>query len=413
MTVDTLPSTPFSLPRITFGMLLGVEEFRSILGHPRGKHLLHQAWLHGPGVVRGFAVTTAEHRITVEPGLALDAMGRELPLRTAQCVDVADWLTDQHRKLKSNSKLRLDVLATAGFELTDPLPHPDGGGALLDPLDPLSAAASRYAETVTIDLVEAPKSPPDDPFRRLRVLLGLARPRPANTGDAEAAGESRRIAKLPPGERPRALLAAFRDFTDRAVAALEPPDAWTDADAFPPGANAGLPLARVVVTPGSGGTPLLGAPDLSVRRSLLPTGLLQELICGLGPGFADRVPDAGGPQVIRSSAGWSGPETFTVEVTSALRPASVNPDSVAVTSVSADGHWVVEQVADATYQDQIITVRMSSPPRHDLIRCRIRGTGDTPVLGVTGAPLAGLDDGPATTGFDGRDAVWQMRGPNP
>ncbi|WP_436532127.1 hypothetical protein [Actinoplanes sp. HUAS TT8] len=406
---ETLPSTPFSLPRITYGMLLGVDDFRSILGHPRGKHLLHQAWLHGPGVIRGYAVTTDQHQVTVRPGLAIDAMGRELPLRTAQCIDLADWLSARHRRLKSNAKLRLDVVATAGHDFTDPVPHP--GGALLDPLDP-AAAASRYAETVTVDLAESARSADGDPFRRLRVLLGLARPRPANIEDAEAAGESRRIAKLPPGERPRALLAAFRDFTDRAVAALGPPDDWTDTDAFPATAETGLLLARVLVTPGTGGTPLLGRPDLSVRRSLLPTGLLQDLLCGLGPGFADRPPDAGGPQVIRSSAGWADPQTITAEVTAALRPASVTADAVAVTSVSAEGHWVVEEVADATFHDHIIAVRLSRPPRHDLVRCRVRGTGDTPVLGADGSPLAGLDNGPAATGDDGRDAVWQMPGPN-
>ncbi|GIF18181.1 hypothetical protein BJ973_008856 [Actinoplanes tereljensis] len=412
MTIESLPSTPFSLPRITFGMLLGVDDFRTMLGHPRAKHLMHQAWLHGPGVIRGYEVTTAEHEVRVRPGLALDGMGRELPLRTTQCVDVADWLARGNRKLRWNSKLRLNVVATAGYLFTDPVPQP--GGAVLDPLDPAASSASRYAETVTIDLVEAPKPAPD-PFRQLYVLLGLAWPRPGDVGDAEAAGQARRIAKLAPGERPQALLAAFRDFAGRAVAALGPAEDWTDADAFPVAENAGLVLARVVVTSGTGGTPLLGSPDLSVRRSLLPTGVLQELLCGVGPAFPGRTSgdpaDTGGPRVIRGSAEWLADRTMSVEVTADLRPGSLTRTAVAVSSVSDEGHWVVGEVSDVRYADRTITVQLPHPPRYDLVRWRVRGTGSTPVLGAGGRPLAGVDDGPAATGDDGRDAVWQMRGP--
>ncbi|GIM91576.1 hypothetical protein [Paractinoplanes toevensis] len=412
MTLESLPSTPFSLPRITFGMLLGVDDFRGMLGHPRAKHLLHQAWLHGPGVIRGYEVTTAEHEVRVRPGLAVDGMGRELPLRTTQCVDVADWLARGNRKLRWNSKLKLNVVATAGYRFTDPVPQP--GGSVLDPLDPAGSSASRYAETVTVDLVEAARPEPD-PYRRLRVLLGLAWPRPGDAGDAEAAGEARRIAKLAPGERPRALLTAFQGFAGRAVGSLGPAEGWTDADAFPVAENTGLVLARIVVTSGTGGTPLLGAPDLSVRRSLLPTGVLQELLCGLGPSFPDRTAgdpvDAGGPRLVRGSAEWTDDRTMSVEVTADLRPGSLTRPAVAVSSASDEGHWVVGDVSDVRYEDRTITVRLTRPPRYELVRWRVRGTGSTPVLGTDGSPLAGVDDGPPATGDDGRDAVWQMRGP--
>ena len=51
-----LPATPFLAPRVAHGMLLGEDDFRYLIGYPRGKHLLHQAWLHGAGVVWGYPV---------------------------------------------------------------------------------------------------------------------------------------------------------------------------------------------------------------------------------------------------------------------------------------------------------------------------------------------------------------------
>ena len=51
-----LPVNPYEALRVSFGMLLGADDFRAMTGNPRGKQMLHSAWLHGSGVVWGFDV---------------------------------------------------------------------------------------------------------------------------------------------------------------------------------------------------------------------------------------------------------------------------------------------------------------------------------------------------------------------
>ena len=54
---DGPPVDPFQALRVAYGMLLGEDDFRVLLGNPRGKQMLHAAWLHGSGVVWGMPVT--------------------------------------------------------------------------------------------------------------------------------------------------------------------------------------------------------------------------------------------------------------------------------------------------------------------------------------------------------------------
>lgn len=66
------------------GQLLGPEDFRDEQQYWLGKHRLHNQALHGWGVVTGLTVTTgspSSGTIIVEPGLMIDATGREVALR--------------------------------------------------------------------------------------------------------------------------------------------------------------------------------------------------------------------------------------------------------------------------------------------------------------------------------------------
>lgn len=65
---DELPVNPFLALRVAFGMLLGEDDFRVLMGNPRGKLMLHNAWLHGPGVVRGLGVARDGDELRVLPG---------------------------------------------------------------------------------------------------------------------------------------------------------------------------------------------------------------------------------------------------------------------------------------------------------------------------------------------------------
>src|SRR5688500_4293486 len=93
---ESLVADPFTSLAVHYGMLLGVPDFQVLMGNPRGKLRLHQAWQHGPGVVWGYGVSardgTAE--LVVQPGLAVDGLGREVSLAVEHCVDMAKWLAE-------------------------------------------------------------------------------------------------------------------------------------------------------------------------------------------------------------------------------------------------------------------------------------------------------------------------------
>src|SRR3954454_9666543 len=92
-----VPVTPFQALRVSYGMLLGEDDFRVLMGNPRGKQMLHSFWLHGSGVVWGYQVRTeAAHDgpllLRVWPGLGMDGLGREVELQTSACLNLRDWL---------------------------------------------------------------------------------------------------------------------------------------------------------------------------------------------------------------------------------------------------------------------------------------------------------------------------------
>src|SRR5262245_19461753 len=104
-TCDTEPvGSPFLSVRYHFGMLLGKDDFDTEKNSHRGKMWLHNQWLHGAGVVWGFGVLMPrkdrayQGEIRVRPGLALDALGRELHLDADACLNVASWFTDRRKK---------------------------------------------------------------------------------------------------------------------------------------------------------------------------------------------------------------------------------------------------------------------------------------------------------------------------
>ena len=86
---EDLPMNPFLALRVAYGMLLGEEDLRVLMGQPRGKQQLHSSWLHGSGVVWGYPVRAKGlWEVTVGPGLAIDGWGRELIHETTCQVDL-------------------------------------------------------------------------------------------------------------------------------------------------------------------------------------------------------------------------------------------------------------------------------------------------------------------------------------
>jgi hypothetical protein len=429
---DDLPVNPFLALRVSFGMLLGEEDFRDLMGNPRGKQMLHNAWLHGSGVVWGYQVSREGSKgLRVTEGLALDKLGRKLLLDADRCLDLEKWLKAQRPKGEPvdpgdcDERVR-NACLVASFDTCLARPVP----ALADPCD-LSRKhneCSRVVETVRLELREEEQEeeeketdegcpdpvPVPGPYHRVRVLLGLDR-----VGDPDPAGElarerRREVAGKPVHRRARALLAAFRELAALDVADLRP--ATEDGDQCPslfPGTedDAAVVLATVKLTT-RGNEVVEVEPSLDARRSLIATSTIQELVCGLAPALlgAESEQDAGGPRVIPESVWWADDAgRLTFKVTSSLLPSTLylrEPPPVVVTSLSDRG-WVPEDIERVTYDDatKTVTVAFHDPPAYDRVRVIVRGTGPTPVFGTNNIPLAGLVGGPPGTSHDGHDVV--------
>jgi hypothetical protein len=429
---DDLPVNPFMALRVSYGMLLGEEDFRDLMGNPRGKQMLHNSWLHGSGVVWGYGVNPDGARcLRVTPGLAIDGLGRELLLDTDRCLDLDKWLQAQRSKgepvdsgegpgySKGTERpgdcdervLTTCLVAVLDTCLARPVP------ALADPCD-LSRKhneCSRVVETVRLELRDEGCPEPEPipgPYHRLRVLLGLDLVDGEEDSAGKLAAERRQeVANQPVDQRVRALLRAFRELAALDVADLEP--AREDGDVCPslfPATDDGaaVVLASVRVTT-RGGEVVQVEPTLGGRRSLVATSTIQELVCGLAPALlgAGSERDAGGPRVVRQSVYWpDDANRLTFKVTSSLLEGSLRDHPVVVTSLSDRG-WVREDIERITYDDKTktVTVVLHDPPAYEHVRVIVRGTGSTPVCGTNYVPLAGLEGGPPGTADDGHDAV--------
>lgn len=417
---EDLPVNPFLALRVAFGMLLGEDDFRSMLGNPRGKQMLHTAWLHGSGVVWGYRVwRDGTWTLKVGPGLAVDGLGRELLQETTWTLDVRDWL--KHHDASGHKSSTVDAYLVAEFRSCPTAPVP----TLADPCDVTRKHDdySRVVETVRLVLRPGPCPCPDPPiYHRVRVLLGLD-----EVGDDDPAGElavasARAVADAPEDRRAAVLLEQFRilaahDVMDRRPAE-EPGEAFPTLFPVPP-ADAAVVLAGVRIRIRNTGECVEiehVEPDPCVRRALLPTSTIQELACGWAPGVfgAGTDADAGGPRVIPDSLDWSEENTvLTVETTAPVNRRSLR-NAVSVTSLSHEG-WVEEDINRITVTDDepyLIRIHLDDRPVYERVRLIVRGTGPRPAFGIDPpVPLAGVVGGPPGTVHDGHDAVLTV--PNP
>lgn len=423
---EDLPVNPFVALRVAYGMLLGEDDFRTLIGNPRGKQMLHSAWLHGPGVVWGCPVRReGTWTLKVDPGLAIDGQGRELLLDTTWEVEVDKWLKKQDLsgvKKDGGGTYLLDAHVVAEFRGCPTAPVP----TLADPCDVTRKHDdfSRLAETTRVELRLGPRPPDPWPpgYHRVRVLFGLDEVGPGDEAGARAAEAARRVADAAPGERAGVMLREFRilaahDGMDRRPAQQEGVAA---PGLFPVTEDdAAVVLAAVTVTVRDADTfteVVRVEPDPCVRRTLLPTATIQELACGLVPGLPDDAGggDAGGPRVDPGSLGWSDDHRcLIVELTAGVNARSAQ-HAVSVTSLSDEG-WVPEDINRIEYEagpPHLLLIHLDDRPAYELVRVVIRGTGARPVYGTYPAvPLAGVVGGPPGTEHDGHDAVLTFRNP--
>ncbi|MER5731880.1 hypothetical protein ABT084_26680 [Streptomyces sp. NPDC002138] len=437
---DELAANPFLALRVAFGMLLGEDDFRVLMGNPRGKQMLHNAWLHGPGVVWGLGVKREGGELRVVPGLAVDGLGRELSLDTSWCVSLADWAaawaarhpepghappdpgpsSEQTPPCPPASRI-VEAWVLAEFAACPDRPVP----ALADPCDVTRRHDdfSRIVETARITIrSEAPA--PWRPYHRVRVLLGLDEVRPGDRAGEEARCAAAEVARVPAPRRAPALLDAFRRLA--ALDATEQAPERAEGDACPPRApvtedHAAVVLARLTVEVTQyeecvriGEVTL----DAGVRTAVLPTTTVQELLCGLAPGLvgAPAAPDAGGPRLVPDSLAWSREHTvLSFDVTVPLAQGSAEPQGVEISSLSDAGRgWADDEVAGirVSADGYRVKVDLDQRPAYETVRIRVRGTGSKPLYGKDPlVPFAGVVDGPPGTADEGNDAIITVRLP--
>jgi hypothetical protein len=420
------PVNPFSALRYQFGMLLGVDDFDTEQAYHRGQMRLHNAWLHGEGVIWGLNVQLDEehNEVRVTPGLAVDSPGRFLHLDTQACVDVSKWF-EVHSKdagftpTATATGVKFDAHVVIAFHacLTRQVP------ALMEPCQNSGTETtySRVFETVQLTLLPGLAEVKVKPYHRLRLLFWLEPPIFESDGVTPTAGDQAvlddrtQIRTLPATEQAAAYLAAFRKYAALDEIDLKPA---TSADGtasllFPGADDAVVLLADIhdITLDTKDGEQVLtgGTVDRTVRPSHVATSTIQELLCG--PVFGDNpttTPKASGPQVDPDSVNLAGAAiTFTTDAD--LNPQTVQPAafSVSILDAASITGWAHVSVDATVYTAASKTVALTlhtAPATGVLLRLVVRGTGPTPLLGSNGIALGG-----SSSNFDGQDFVF-MKG---
>ena len=411
-----LPLWPWTALHPATGMLLGADDFEVLAGNPRGKHQLHNAWLHGRGVVWGFGLRqSGTSELEVLPGLALDGAGRELHLGAPRCVSMMKVLEADHDPTCGTHEVVLCLVASYDACLDAPVP------ALADPCDVTreNQQYSRVVERVRFDLVLGHPQEQCPPYHRVRVLLGLDTLGTDDEPGKQALVARNEVLAASGASRARELLWQVRCLAAVDAAEWQPAGDACDQALFPTDDGAGVVLGCVHLTvrDESGCPDIVEArPDTCCRATLMPTSVIQELTCALAPGLIGADGEVGtGPQAVPDSIEWGpGATEFSFRVTADLLPATLTRTAVQVCSLAESG-WVVEDLEHRPRYEastKRVTVRLADRPVHRLVRVVVQGTGPTPVYGADPTvPLAGVvGDDPGTTG-QGRDAVLTTTNP--
>jgi hypothetical protein len=414
-----LPVNPFQALRVTFGMLLGEDDFRVLMGNPRGKQMLHSSWLHGSGVVWGLEVARDGDQLVVGPGLAVSGLGEELHLDVRCCLPLQEWAEkwqERYPPTKEEAAAgRREITGWVVAEFSGCLDRPMP--ALADPCDVTRKHDdfSRVVESVAIVVrPDRPRRP--HPYRRVRMLLGLEQIT-ADEAGSDVSDAIRAVTAARSADRAAELLGRFR------VLAAHDATEWrplTEEQELPPGLfpvtgpEAGVVLAKLTaeITERNG---CVGfgevVPDPDVRSVLLPTSTIQELTAGLAPGLlgAQSGNDADGPRLKTGTVHWTrGNSRVSFCVTRPIAEGS-QESGIRVTSLSPDGRgWAPSHIDSVTLHDdgERVVVDLDNAPAYRWARVLIQGTGPTPLFGRDPwVPFAGIEGGPSGTATDGHDAV--------
>jgi len=416
----TLPINPFEGLQPHFGMLLGVEDLATLQGYASGKVRLHNAWLHRAGTVWGLRVDVNDRReLRVQPGFALDGLGRELHLDRPVCVDAGAWYAENRAELglpDAPVGTRLPFPAEVVICFAGCLDRPVPGIADTCTSSGDALRYSRLREEVEVRLrPSSPPPPPAPPDHRVRVLFGLDAPVPGDDDEVVAA----RAAALgaAPAARAAALVAALRRFAADDAMALQPAQGlvnpgWPEKDpACVLLATLQLTLERTAqgfVLVDDASTPPAAAPvvDPSVRPSHLATFALQDLLCAALAGGAAGATDAGGARFDAATVALAG-NVLTLVATQPLTAKSAETGFAVSRYDDANG-WAAVAAAvalDAAGTTATLTLTLPGPlPADTWLRVVAAGTGSRPILTRASlVPLGGAVGGPPGTATQGND----------
>lgn len=448
---EVLPIDPFRSLYVHFGMLLGVEDFRTVDAYHRGKMWFHNSWLHRHGTIWGLKVSLdAElNEVRVAPGAAVDGLGRELYLQQAACLNLNAW----HEKHKDDPELteiivedeESGALTFSGHVVIEfkaclnrQVP------ALTEPCDGSDAttAYSRVVETVELHLIPglAPEWRAEAgqlPFHRVRLLFGLDMALVDEEGvvidsDQDVLDARANILALPGEQQAAEYLRWLRHFSAFDEMELKPAlvDAGDSFSLLPENEPHAIPLANlqgITLLPTTAGwildaeTVTVNRVDNTIRPVHIPTSTIQELVCGPAMNGAAAPPaeplpttpgaDAGGPRIAMESVEVDGEFIrFTIEG-GPLMKASVDARVVKITAFDNRDGWVTAEVKKLSYEQEtgVVTAELRDAPGGNLVRLIVSGTGSYPMMGRNRIPLAGAVGGAPGTKFDGNDFVSMLR----
>lgn len=371
---------PFVRVRYRYGMLLGAEELTLEQRAHLLRHRIHQALLHGAGTVWGLKVGRNPEKSTeliVEPGWAIDALGRELYVPRRQCLDIASitlnpiWAklsrpdpTNNHRR--AYVVLRHVVCETQPVVAIRP--------ACSEPADAMPF--SRVVDSYRIDIEATAPPPPEvllaswlDPANSLRLSLDTSLLE-LLTGPAKALG----TLWDPEAEAPLLL----------AVVDLLP---VVDAN--------GTPLAQL--------SPGVHNPDNRDRPLLTPSWLLQH-----------RGLQEAGLRVATISIEHPSPEAHELRVALTGEVDERTLGAVRVMELRTGGWEELTSAVSLAGEGRQLVVQPAGATPGERFQISLVGAGPRPLMAVDGGPLAGWLTDPPVRGGQGRDVGfvgnWMMGG---
>ena len=430
-----LPNRPWDAVNYHYGMLLGVEDFVTDQSYHRGKMRLHNAWLHGSGVVWGLKVSAdiARGELRVEPGLGLDGFGRELHSDQPQCVNVGRWFAAHRDDAGFTFTEAAD--GTITFDAHIVLRH---RACLMRPvpalLDSCAGAQSQTAYSriqEAFELLLKPELAPAPNLRNrlLRVMLGLEAPAQDENGnvladDQAALDAAAELAAAPSDKWTATAIAVLHRIAVLDSLAQQPTADEDDAEAglYPEQGSAEVVLADVAaITLSTDATDpqnvkytlTAATVDNLVRQVLLSTQTLQRLAGGGWLGAVTPA-DAVGPRVLAETVDLTGP-TLSFTVDRPLQAKSVTAAAFAAATFDAGTGWSALTIKDPEPAADGLSVKLTLDPDPGAATVRFVaiGTGPQPLLGDNNLPLSGSvaegalgRAGGAAAALHGRDFVW-------